>query len=126
MSADSSSDAAKSAGERLTLSAVTDGGTTALLQTDDHCEVRLPLFLLPRGAGIGSVLRLSLAVDEPAQRERVNQVRPRPPGGRTGRGAVGGLKGSPFTLAGTRGTQCRHQRGCLGRLRSVGSCGSAG
>jgi hypothetical protein len=60
--------------ERLTLSALVDGGTTALLQTDDHCEVRIPIFLLPKGAGIGSVLRMALTLDNDAHRERVNQV----------------------------------------------------
>lgn len=60
---------------RLTLAALADGGTTAVLQTVDHCEVLVPRFLLPQGASVGSVVVLDLALDAEASDSALNTVR---------------------------------------------------
>ncbi len=60
---------------RLTLSALVDGGATAVLLTPDLCEIRVPRSLLPLGARIGCTLKLQLALDETSQKEAEESVR---------------------------------------------------
>lgn len=59
---------------RLTLSALVDGGATAVLLTPDLCEIRLPRSLLPPEARVGCVLKLQLALDPAAQKETEESV----------------------------------------------------
>eukprot|EP00045_Choanoeca_perplexa_P008578 m.80562 g.80562 ORF g.80562 m.80562 type:complete len:74 (-) comp14547_c0_seq1:1798-2019(-) len=61
-------------GESLRLISLVDGGITAVLQTNDLCEVRLPAFLLPKSVAVGEYVKLTLQKDQETTDDKRKQL----------------------------------------------------
>jgi hypothetical protein len=61
-------------GETLRFVSLVDGDSTAVLQTSDLCEVRLPAFLLPKTVVVGEYVKLTIEKDQETSDDKRKQV----------------------------------------------------
>ena len=60
---------------RAVVDRIEDGGTAVLLVGEDEQKVELPASLLPEGAGSGSHLSVTVALDEASRKEAEDRVK---------------------------------------------------